>query len=304
MNRALERDSGGISAAYERRLRVLCDGGYPAALHLRGRLDPNRWVLEWSFARWVGSALGVDDQISERITLSNVLILASVVMRDDLEDGELAVLDPASARDLGEALFDAAMEPYRELLPGNSPFWPAVQRWMGFWQAATIQAANFEPSGLAVRGTPLKIPAYGLCLLADRAEAFPSLEAAIDHAMTGLVLYDHFADWRDDLASARWNAFVASAIGSSSARPGFVTAAHVETVMLTQPVVADYFARIDRELVAGANCAADVEVADLALHLRRLAGELRDEGKTVSTRYESLGEQATQLMFGKQTVRA
>src|SRR6187200_1894252 len=147
MNCAPVRQSDDIVAAYEQRVRVVCDGDYPDALQLRGRLDPSRWVLELSFARWVGTALGVADRIWQLIALSNVLVLASVVWQDDLEDGELAVADPARARDVGEALFEAAMEPYRELLPADSPFWQAEQRWMSVWRAATIRAANKVTAG-------------------------------------------------------------------------------------------------------------------------------------------------------------
>ena len=145
MNRALDRERGRIAAAYEKRVRVACDGEYPDALQLNGRLDPTRWVLEWSFGRWVGTALGVEDPIWQRITLSNVLILASVVWQDDLADGELVLANPVGAQDIGETLFDAAMEPYRELLPGDSLFWPAVEQWMGIWRAATIGRPSERP---------------------------------------------------------------------------------------------------------------------------------------------------------------
>jgi len=305
MNRAPDWQFEGIAAAYEMRVRAACSGDFPDALHLRGRLAPERWVLEWAFARWVGTALGIEEQAWQRITLSNVLVLASVVWRDDLEDGELAVADPVRAREVGEALFEAAMEPYRELLPSDSSFWPAVERWMSAWSDATIRAAtSLERSALAVRGAPLKIPAYGLCVLAERADAFPALEACIDHAMTGLVLYDHFVDWREDMADARWNAFVETAMASRTGRAVNPTSADIEAALLAHPVVRDYFALIERELVAGAECAVEVGAHGLANHLRWLAGELRHEGQSVSTRYVALGEEVRQLIFGNQAVTA
>ena len=312
MNRAPEGESDAISAAYERRVRLVCGGDYPVALQLRGRLDPSRWVVEWSFARWVGSALGVAHQVCQQITFSNALILASVVWRDDLEDGELTVADPARAHDIGAALFEAAMEPYRDLLPSDSRFWPAVEHWMGVWRGATIRAARreadeegrFEPSALAVRGSPMKIPALALCLLAERPAVFPTLEASIDHTMSALVLYDHFVDWREDIADSRWNAFVESAITSRRAHSGAPSVADVEAAMLTQPLMTEYFAVIDRELVAGAACAVEVGVDDLARHLDWLARQLRDEGRSMSTRYVSLGDEARQLIFGSQSATA
>lgn len=203
------------------------------------------------------------------------------------------------------------MNPYRALLPSHSPFWQAQRHWMSVWRAATIRAANqgttddvrsghFEPAALAVRGTPLKIPALAICLLAKRFETFPTLEACIDRAMTGLVLYDHFVDWREDTAASRWNAFVESAIAYRGARPGTPTLADVQGVMLTHPLVEDYFTLIDRQLVAGAELAAEAGVRDLALHLYELARELCDEGQSISSRYVSLGDQARQLIFGSQ----
>ena len=74
--------------------------------------------------------------------------------------------------------------------------------------------------------------------------------------------------------------------------------------MLTQPVVTSFFALIDRELRAGEQLAAGVGVVDLALHLHGLAGELRDEGQSISTRYAALGERAHQLIFERQAVTA
>lgn len=312
MNRAPFRQSGAIAAAYEQHVRAVCDGDFPDGLQLRGRLDPSRWVLEWSFARWVGTAFGVADRIWRQIALSNVLVLASVVWQDDLEDGELAAADPARARDVGESLFEAAMQPYRTLLPAHSPFWGAQKHWMSVWRAATTRAAiqvtaadgrseRFEPAALAVRGAPLKIPALALCLLANRFEAFPTFEACIDRTMTGLVLYDHFADWREDIAHSRWNAFVEFTVACRPARPGSPTFADVQGVMLTHPLVRDYFTLIDRELLAGAELAAEVGVRDLALHLHGLARGLQDEGQSISNRYVSLGDQARQLIFGRQT---
>ena len=89
--------------------------------------------------------------------------------------------------------------------------------------------------------------------------------------MTGLVLYDHFVDWREDMAGSRWNAFVESAIAARPVRPGAPAPADVEAVMLTRPVVTSFFALIDRELRAGEQLAASVGVVNLALHLHGLA---------------------------------
>jgi len=284
-----------ISAAYETRVRAVCGGTLPESLRLQGRLDPARWHLEWNLAQWVGTALGVNAAICREITLSNALILASVVWQDDIEDGELRVPDQADARHVGEALFEVALEPYRQMLPAGSHFWQAVHTWMEAWRSATREAATMhahrlDTSSLAVRGAPLKIPVYGLSLIAGRTETFPTLETCIDRAITGLVLYDHYVDWRKDLADERWNAFVTFVGGS--------TTADIEAAMLVLPVLSDYFALIETELAAAERFAADAHVADLAQYLGELAGELREEGETATSRDRSLGERTTQLIFG------
>jgi len=313
MNRVPERFQASISADYEARVRTVCNGPVPSALQLRGRLDPKRWALEWSFGRWVGTALGIESGIWREITISNALILASVIWQDDIEDGELAVADRASAERLGSDLFHAAMEPYRALIPGSSPFWPAVDRWMSSWRDATAHAAlthhnayapgkGIDLPTLALRGAPLKIPAYGLCLLADRPAAFPALEASIEHAMSGMVLYDHFADWSTDLADGRWNAFVAFALQEHQRGTARISKADVEAMMLAEPVVERYFALITRELTAAEQFARNAGVRDLAEHLHELGRELNEEGESLATRYVTLGAHVTQQIFGRQTV--
>ncbi len=284
-----------ISATYEKRVRAVCAGTIPELLRLQGRLDPARWHLEWNFSDWIGTAFGVSASICREITLSNALILASVVWQDDLEDGEIRVAHQGRARHVGEALFEDALEPYRLMLPAGSPFWQAVEMWMEAWRTATTEAATMhthrlDASSLAVRGAPLKIPAYGLSLIAGRTDAFPTLETCIDHAMTGLVLYDHYVDWRKDLSDQRWNAFVTFVSGA--------TTADIEAAMLVRPVLRDYFALIETELAVAERSAIDAHVGDLAWYLHELAGKLREEGESVTSRYISLGERTTQLIFG------
>ena len=137
----------------------------------------------------------------------------------------------------------------------------------------------------------MKIPAYGLCLIAGRTNIFPTLETCIDHAMTGLVLYDHYVDWRKDLVDGRWNAFATFVTGA--------TTADIAAAMLVRPVLTDYFALIETELAAAEGAAADAQFRDLALYLGELAGEIREEGESATTRYISLGERTTQSIFGK-----
>ena len=109
------------------------------------------------------------------------------------------------------------MAPYRTLFDDVSPFWAERDRLMSAWRRATTAAAlrsggsaSGEAIGrdLAARGAPLKISVTGLCMLADAPRILEQLDGCLDHALTGMVLYDHFVDWREDVAAGRWNAFV------------------------------------------------------------------------------------------------
>ena len=69
------------------------------------------------------------------------------------------------------------------------------------WRAATdVRAGSL---GLPSRGAPLKISAFATSLIARDTNRFPLLEGCLDHALTAMVLYDHFCDWREDLAAGR-----------------------------------------------------------------------------------------------------
>ena len=87
---------------------------------------------------------------------------------------------------------------------------------------------------LAARGAPLKVSVTGLCMLAVAPQILEQLDGCLDHALTGMVLYDHFVDWREDAAAGRWNAFVEHASASGVSRPeGRRLPADIQVAMLS-----------------------------------------------------------------------
>jgi hypothetical protein len=247
-------------------------------------LDSDRWTLEWQLPVWIGDAFGLDREVTHRIQAGTVLGLAAIRIEDDLADGEVPMATVAAARVLGTTLYEAALAPYRELLAGDDEFWARLTGWMAEWRRH--RSAETDP--LEVRGAPLKIPALAICRLAERDTAFAALERAIDHALRGLVLFDHAVDWRADLAAGRWNAFAGSERDPH----------RVEAAMLVGGLVRPHFARIDRELGRAARVAGSLRIDGLAAHLTSVRTSIRAEGARLEARYDMLGNQTLQLFFG------
>lgn len=266
-------DTASLSAAYEARVRALCDGELPSALVLAGRLAPEQWTLEWHLPWWVGRAFGLDEATAKELALANVLGLVAIRLRDDAADGELVGTDPDRAADLSARLLDAALEPYRARLAADSPFWPALDRLLA------------DPTP----GAPLKASALGVCLLAHRLDAWPQLEACLDHALLALVLYDHAADWPADLAAGRPNAF--------AAHLGAASAADVLVALMVGSRASAYFERIESEVAAAVDVAELLGVGALGQHLRALAARMRSDGLALLAHYSSLGDRAA-VLFG------
>ena len=191
------------------------------AERLLERIAPPSWTLEWLLPRWIGAPLGLDETTTIDLMLANVLGLGYVRLQDDLADGgvEKAAL-PATVC-LSALLYQEWMALYRRLLAASSPVWTYCARYQSQWIEATLYS-NQQPEAafaadndndllrLAARGAPLKICCAGVCLLADHEEKIVPLTSAIDYLLAGMVLVDHAADWMDDLAAGRYNAFVHS----------------------------------------------------------------------------------------------
>jgi hypothetical protein len=311
--RAHELDIAAVSSKYRRSVEHVCPEHLPLALRVLERLEPERWTLEWYLPWWLGRAFGLDAVTAIDLVLSNVLGLASIRLQDDLADGEVEPADVAASRVLSAALYRSALEPYRSRFPGASPFWRHLAGTMSTWEGATHLATgpvdgSWTPLGgtatvaLAAPGAPLKIPAYAVCLLTDRTEAFPALDRALDHALAGLVLYDHIGDWRADLEAGRWNAFVATVshlpqdpASRDRNRVG------VQLAMLTSDAVAGYVARITSELWAAATAFQTLGLAPAADHLRASASSIEAQGATWQAHYEDLAELAGRLLLDAPT---
>ncbi|MGI8927922.1 MAG: hypothetical protein ACR2H0_00455 [Candidatus Limnocylindrales bacterium] len=289
-----------ISTAYEIRVRALLGGDLPEELMLRDRLDPQRWILEWNLARWLSQAYGLDARLTDEISVSNLLGLASIRLRDDVEDGELAAATgSAAAFDISDRLYEDALAIYRRSFDPASDFWAYLSEQMSVWRAATVDGGS--PNRLAGRGAPLKISAFGVCLLTDRADQFLLIDRSLDRALTAMVRYDHLVDWRDDLAAGRWNAFVEASVRTvKSARATRPSDAEVQLAMLTTDAIEAYFDRIVGDLERASTLARAAGVPLLATHLAGTAADLGDQGATLAARYRAISERARQLLFGIQ----
>lgn len=300
MKQIPEMETERISTAYEIRVRALLGGTFPQELMLRDGLDPQRWILEWNLAGWLGQAYGLDARLTDEISVSNLLGLASIRLRDDAEDGELpASTGAAAAIDISDRLYKDALVIYRRSFDRASDFWAYVSEQMSEWRAASVDGGS--PNRIAGRGAPLKISAFGVCRLTDRGGLFPLISQCLDHALTAMVHYDHVVDWREDLAAGRWNAFIQASVKSGeSTRATRPSDADVQLAMLTTDAIEAYFGGIVGDLERASTLARAAEVPLLATHLADTAADLGDQGVTLANRYRDMAGRARQLLFGIQ----
>jgi hypothetical protein len=323
-----ELDPAAVSAAYERRVAAIAPDQVPDAMRILDGLDPKRWRLEWHLPLWLGNAFGLDRSLSTEIAVSNVLGLASLRLRDGLIDGDVEAGDVAGAPALIATLYEASIDPYRSRFTPASRFWKRLDRWMTQWKAATEDngqpgaadgflgdaddpAASLADQPLASRavpdwslghlsrrGAPLKISAYAVCLLTKRAGVFPAIERCLDDALAAMVLYDHVCDWQDDLASGRWNAFVAATGTSQRAEDRERARAGVLAALLAGDAIERSFARIRAELERAVAASDRTGIPALSAHLGDLATQLDAEGSVMRARYGELGDRAAAAIFG------
>jgi hypothetical protein len=304
-----------VSAAYRQRVQLVCPDLLPIALRVLDRLEPERWTLEWYLPWWLGEAFELGPDLSYEFVLSNVLGLASIRLEDDLVDGDVHRGEIADATTLSAVLYEEAVAVYRDHFDRSSPFWVALSGFMSEWRTAIHQndghaGPSIDAEGgsgrldLGRRGAPLKIAALGMCLLADRSSRFPQLEDCLDHALAGLVLYDHFMDWEDDLAAGRWNTFIAdSSTLPQTTRNRARNRSSVLLAMMTADAAATHFAVIQEELSAAIVAADLMSLAPLANHLRRYAAQTADQGLVLQSHYRDLAERATNVMFASREPR-
>jgi hypothetical protein len=275
------------------RERLVLRGGNGGLLdRYLARLTPDRWTVEWHLPWWLGSRFGLDPDVALSLVVSNVLGLLAVRLSDDIADGELDPEDVEDAGALATSAVDQALVPYRELFSMGSPFWSFYERSMATWRSGA------EGPDHAARAAPIKIAAVACCMLAERMDAWPILEASLDRAMTAFVLYDAFCDWEADLAAGRWNAFVASVVGDEPDSPGPARARiAVLTAMLTGDVVPEHFDRIAGEAVAAGGLAQEIGLDDLASYLSDWVTTVASQGADAAAHYHRIADQATRLVF-------
>ena len=300
MNHIPAVDVERVSAAYEVRVRAVLDGDFPAALHLADRLEPQRWALEWNLATWLGDAFGLDPVVALEISLSNVIGLASIRLGDDVADGEVPVtLGSLPTVEAGGRLQAEALAVYRRLFAPTSEFWAQVELRMSEWRDATADGGSANL--LQMRGAPLKISAFAVCLLTGHRQQFDVVARCLDHALAGMVLYDSVIDWREDLAEDRWNPFVeAAGVSVRRRHPGPTRTSDVEVALMATDVVPNHFRQIVENLERAATLASGLGIRGLHSHLMQLAVQLDGEGDALAARYGELGARAQQVLFGKQ----
>jgi hypothetical protein len=304
-----ELDVARVTADYERSVEAVCAEQLPLAMRVFGRLEPRRWTLEWYLPWWLGHAFGLDLEIANELVLSNVLGLASIRLQDDLVDGDVRADDIDGAKALSSALYRQAVAPYRSRFPASSPFWGHLDSSMSVWRSATDGTSerggggktpgDLDSQSLAARGAPLKISAFAACMLAGRVDAYSVLERALDHALTGLVLYDHFGDWQSDLTAGRWNAFVA-AVSDDPQTPESRdrNRSGVLLAMMTQDAVVSHFERITMEATRAAALVEPLGSWPLVAYLRGFADMTEEQGSRLQAHYRDLAERAGSLLLG------
>ena len=240
--------------------------------------------------------LGLELAVARRLVLSNVLGLASLRLRDDLQDGDLLPGDRPAAPVVSAALYEAAIDILRDLFPPSSDVWRQLGLQMSHWRdaveigSAPTQSADEEAIGryLARRAAPLKVSAFAVCLLTVRTHLYDGLADCLDHFLAAMVLYDHLCDWEQDLACGRWNAFVAGA-------PERID---VLAHMISSDTVGAFMRRVSREFDRALEISSSLRLPRLTSELAGLAAEVHRHAGQLQDHYRQLGDHAVTLMFG------
>ena len=272
------------------------------------RVQPPNWTLEWRLPWWLGRAFGLPSPLAREVVVSNVIGLIGIRLEDDTADGELAEVDPATARRVAAALVDEAVAVYRPLFDASSPFWAELRAILARWRAADdrLHGRAGDPSSIAAlahRAAPLQIGARAVCRLAGREAAWPDLERCLDHGLAALALYDDVCDWERDVDAGRWNAFVAR-VGVASQVPEQRdrNRAAVRVAMLTRGAAGEALERVRDEALRCSAAAAALGVEPLAAHFRWLADRAVEQGAAVDRHYASLADRMTQLFLDPSSV--
>jgi hypothetical protein len=283
----------------------------PAVSAVIARLDPARWTLEWYLPWWLGRAFELSSDVAFELVVSDVLGLASIRIEDDLADGHIPAEEIESSRAVSRTLYEEALRPYRSWFGARHEIWSRIETWMGEWRDAAdgadadasdaIDLGGADPATrrLAARATPLRIPAFAVCVLAGREQDFATVDRCLDHALAALVLYDHLVDREDDLDAGCWNALVAAAspLPQTSEHRDRNRAA-LRVALMTDGAAEELGRRIEAELEEAGAVSEGLGCPPLTDYLRASGARARVQALEVDAHYRGVAEQATQLLFG------
>lgn len=209
---------------FRRIVAQVCPARLELAEQTLARVPPLRWSLEWFLPCWLGQTYDLAGATIRAFTLSNILGLVAIRLKDDITDGDMPAADVAAGLELADGLERAALEIYQPYFSPGAPFWQHTAGLLKKWRAATdrvnrLQLADFRvmwddasdaATCTAQLGAPLKISARAVWELTQGERAFEPLDQLLDSVSSAAVLHDHAVDWDADLRACRWNFFVAA----------------------------------------------------------------------------------------------
>lgn len=185
------------------------------------RIQPEKWPLEWGLPVWLGKSWELEMKTWRALALVNLLGLTHIRIQDELADSILPPDQRATAAGFATLTLHLALQHLFRLIPPGHAFWDAATLILRNWADTQGQRRLLAPEGralspqarleLARRGEPIKITALAACILADRQDLWPALDASLQHIALAEVLLDHATDWETDLVTGQANAFLATA---------------------------------------------------------------------------------------------
>ncbi|WP_188998271.1 hypothetical protein [Paenibacillus nasutitermitis] len=157
---------------------------------------------------WLQDVTGTDSAASRKLSLANVFIMLYFFVQDDLMD--TSPDDWKEQLALGNLLYVAFLDIYRETFPPDSPFWHFFSRYIGEWAVAvaTEGQASYSDYSLAMKASPVKLASTGALLLSGRETLIPAVSDAVDSVLTTLQMADDWADWENDLMEGSGNSLL------------------------------------------------------------------------------------------------
>ncbi|MBB6672047.1 hypothetical protein [Cohnella nanjingensis] len=205
-------DAARFPAPFDRMGQALLAGCNP----LNGREGTN--MICFLLPCWLKEETGSPEALCRDLAAGNVFAMLHYFLLDDVMDGDAGplALEARDALALGQLCHGVFRDYYGRYFDRESPLWPYDRRYLEEWAAAVSEerrrpADPRDPVRLARKSAPIKLCAAGMLILAGRLDRLPVIAEAIELVLATLQLSDDWADWRDDLAGAQANAFLALA---------------------------------------------------------------------------------------------